>query len=606
MTEPASSNDLIPIESKTKTIQMCFRQCLYEVPNFQRPYSWANDQLEDFWQDAVMAQGDFFFGSTVTWISQKRELFNATYSIIDGQQRLTTSTIILSVIRDALNKVGEEAKDKEPEISSAAIGQAATTQQYLVVRDDNGESYPVLTRPEDMFHEHIQNPSAIPSGAKWNASAERIGAARRFFETKILGELENLSSANKVERLKAIRSNVLKARVIQVELSSEEDGFLIFETLNTRGADLRLSDLVKNLLIRGGAKEVRDRSSLAKRWDRTVDRVQDGRTSQDVVDRFIWQSWNSRRNAVKEPELFKAISRHVGNDSKKHISYLEELEEDSLTYEWLEFEQAQVQAASRGERKAMAVPEFVDSVRALAIFNVSVANSTILAIARKYQNTGLLPKSQLIKAIRLVESFHFQFTALTSSGSTGGTRSRYNRFAVSLEEASSRQEVTRAIDDLQIRLKSSLPDRAAAVAAFKTLFYAPSLRLNEVQKPRARKMFIAYVLMAFAKWHDNIPAGVPAESWSIEHVKPQSQASGDFKDPVYSIGNLAIMTSALNGSIGELPLSRKMPEIGRGAAYVDSELKSWADSGEEVPSDLQIATRAAKLADEAMDKVWAL
>src|ERR1044072_19526 len=114
MSEATSSSDLIPIESQTKTIQTCFRQCLYEVPNFQRPYSWSQDQLGDFWDDVILAKGDFFFGSTVTWVSEKRDLFSDTYSVIDGQQRLTTSAIALSVLRDSFGKifgVAEEAGD---------------------------------------------------------------------------------------------------------------------------------------------------------------------------------------------------------------------------------------------------------------------------------------------------------------------------------------------------------------------------------------------------------------------------------------------------------------------------------------------------------------
>lgn len=95
-------SELIPIESSTKTIQGCFTSCLYEVPNFQRPYSWESAQLTDYWDDFVLAQSDFFFGATVTWTSVKRDLFFNTYSLIDGQQRLTTSAIALSVMRDML------------------------------------------------------------------------------------------------------------------------------------------------------------------------------------------------------------------------------------------------------------------------------------------------------------------------------------------------------------------------------------------------------------------------------------------------------------------------------------------------------------------------
>ncbi|MFJ4713154.1 DUF262 domain-containing protein [Streptomyces sp. NPDC088785] len=579
---------------------------MYEIPNFQRPYSWSREQLADFWEDVILAKGDFFFGSTVTWVSEKRDLFSDTYSIIDGQQRLTTSAILLSVVRDAFKEVAKNYANDDDFDVSTANGQADTTQKYLMVKDDDGKSYPVLRRPEEMFYEVIQNPNVIPSGAKWNVSAKRIGEARTFFEVKILDEINELSPGEQVERLKSIRSNALKARVIQVELASEEDGFLVFETLNTRGADLRLSDLVKNLLIRGGSTKADDRTAITARWERIVDTVQDGRVATDVVDRFIWQSWNSRREAVKEPELFKEISRRVGSDPDAHLSYLAELEADADTYAWLEYEDLQVQPRVQGVRNAFTISEFVDSVRALAIFNVSVANSTVMAVARKFREVKFIRQPHVIEVMRLVEAFHFQNTALTNSSSTGGTRARYNRFAVRLEEAKSTREVADAIADLKDKLRASLPDRASAHRAFCNLFYAPSLQLNQKQKIRSRKIFIAYVLMSFAKAADSLPAGQDLKAWSIEHIKPQSSAERDYRDPVYSIGNLTLLTARLNSSLGDAPLPSKVEELKKGRAYFDAELESWEKSGADSPSDAQIEGRSRLLADDALDRVWSL
>jgi hypothetical protein len=601
-----TSVDLIPIESQTRTIQTCFQQCLYEVPNFQRPYSWNAEQLEDFWDDVVLARGDFFFGSTVTWVSNKRDLFNDTYSIIDGQQRLTTSAIFLSVVRDAFYRVAKTANADGVETSKVAESQAVATQRYLIISDDDGNAYPVLTRPEKMFYEQIQNPNAIPSGATWNGSAERIGEARLYFEVRVLQSIEGLTAEEQLDELKSIRANVLKARVIQVELASEEDGFLIFETLNTRGADLRLADLIKNLLVRGSATNVPDRQAISDRWDRVVDRVQEGRVASDVVDRFIWQSWNSRRDALKEPELFKAVSALTAPSPANHLGYLEELEVDSLTYQFLEDEDVRVQAKVPGNRDAMAVAQFVDSVRALAIFNVSVANSTVMAIARKYNGTKIFKEAQLIEVMRLVENFHFQFTSLTNSGSTGGTRGRYNRFAVRLEEARTKAEVAEAISDFKVKLRASLPSRAAAEQAFRELFYAPSLQLTQAQKIRGRKIFISYVLMSFAKWKRLLPPGQNLTSWSIEHIKPQSLAPDDFRDAAYSIGNLTLLTAALNSSLGDAELPVKAAALRSGSAYFDAELESWASSGLLVPTDEQLAARSTTLAAEALEHVWKL
>ncbi|WP_097971801.1 DUF262 domain-containing protein [Streptomyces sp. gb14] len=606
MPEGTAVNELIPIKSETKTIQDCFRHCLYDVPNFQRPYSWSEEQLVDFWNDVILAKGDFFFGSTVTWVSKKRELFNNTYSIIDGQQRLTTSAILLSVVRDAFIKVSASFADPADSDAGAASSQASATQKYLIIEDDDGTAYPVLRRSEEIFYEVIQNPNAIPSKAEWNESARQIGRARSFFEVKVTASIKEMSRDEQIEQLKVIRSNALKARVIQVELASEEDGFLVFETLNTRGTDLRLSDLVKNLLIRGGSSNSADRNTIAERWGRVVKRVQQEHSSMDVVDRFIWQSWNSRRAAVKEPELFKALNHLVSTGPDAHLDYLQELEADAATYRWLDDEDVQVQKKVTGTRNAFAIPGFVDSVRALAIFNVTVANSTIFAVVRKFQETDLIKQAQVISVLKFVESFHFQYSALTNSTSTGGTRARYNRFAVRLENAKSTSEVGEAIADLKKRLHDSLPDRAKAHLAFRSLFYAPKLNLTRAQSVRSRKIFIAYVLMSFAKLGNLLPAGQNLATWSIEHIKPQSGASTDYRDPVYSIGNLTLLTESLNSALGDASFSSKSGALRKGSACFDSELESWDAASNASPSIAQIKKRSHFLADDALDRVWSL
>lgn len=610
----SATTEPIPIKSSTRTIQKCFRECLYVVPDFQRPYSWDIDELDDYWADVVLAKGDFFFGSTVTWVSESRELFNNSYSIIDGQQRLTTSAIILSVIRDAFMLVapkdedsGDDGSDGLDEIRQQAKSQADNTQRYLITIDDDGKSYPVIEREEPNFKEVVQNPSAIPSGKKWNGSAHQIGVAREYFEDKIQKSVEGLDPAEAIEKLKALRNNVLKARLIQVELLSEEDGFLIFETLNTRGADLRLADLVKNLLVRGGASNPGDRKTISERWERLVDRIQTEAGSMTSVDQFMWQSWNSRRAAVTEAELYKKILDLVGGSAAKHLEYLAELEYDSIAYQYLDDVDLIIDKAELGPKSALKIPEVAETIKALALFNVSVANSALLAVVRKYEKTGLMRQRDVIAACRAIENFHFQFTALTNSGSTGGTRGRYNRFAVELEDAPSKDAVQKAIQSFKVRLAGSLPAATEAKDAFAELFYAPNAKLNNAQKRRSRKQFVAYVLLRFAQHDKILTLGQNLNDWTIEHIKPQSQASGNVGSPEYSIGNLTLLTSGANGDLGDGNLAAKRPGLKTRAPWKDVDLSNWLedDAKDEVlPSD--ITTRAKALADLAVDTVWAV
>ena len=591
LSSQSSSEIITRIDSNDKTVQKCFKECLYEVPNFQRPYSWEDDQLLDFWNDVVLGEGELFFGSTVTWESEKRELFNNTYSIIDGQQRLTTVTIALSVIRDFFYQFTN---------NDSAIKQAYNTQSYIITEDDNGTEYPVLKRPEDMFYSAIQNRNAIPSTEKWNSSAKRIGVARKFFEDKITNLLNDIASdGDKIHCLKDIRGNILKTRLIQVELDSEEDGFLVFETLNTRGSDLRLADLIKNLLIRGGTQNDADRDTISNRWESLLEKALESNilgNPFDTIDRFIWQSWNSRRQAVKMPEIFKELSQMVNGSPDKHISYLE--------YSYLHKEDITPQTKS-SVRNAFAVPEFVDSVRALAVFDISVANSALLAIARKYnEESRIVTQANLIEVGRLIENFHFQFSAMTNGGSTGGTRSRYNNFAVSLTAAKTKKEISDAIKDLQERLKNSLPEISRVEEEFKKLFYSPELNIRQHQKKRARKAFIAYVLSSFAKSYNAIPSGIQPTSWSIEHILPQEAGDDKTTNPVYSIGNLTLISEKLNSQLSSYEFKKKSPELHRKSAYFDDCLLEWEEEKVDNITHELILKRSEHLAHLAVNEVW--
>ena len=597
------------VASNTKTIQSCFRECLYEVPNFQRPYSWEADQLEDYWNDVVLANSDFFFGTTVTWISEERPLFSNTYSLIDGQQRLTTSAVALSVIRDSFGVIEDSLGSTEPEQELKVIvsEQKATTQKYLVVRDDDSKEYPVITRPEPMFWEVVQKPGSIPSGATWTASAKLVGSARTFFENKIVAALGSLEASEKIDQLKTLRSNILQANVIQVELSSEEDAFLIFETLNTRGAELRLADLVKNMLVRGLSNDPKDRNAVAARWQKVVDEVTGNGDAPDNINRFIWQSWNSRRDAVKEPELYKELKLSIASGKLSFQSYLDEIETDAAIFRHLEGGLETFPKKTSGVRQALALSEVQDSIRALALFNVSVANSAVIALVRKFNGTKLITEKQLKRAIKAIENFHFQFSAMANSGSTGGTRARYNRFSVTLESAASKTTVGRSIDEFIERLSGSLPEKSVVAKAFMRLAYAPRLKLNSAQRARGSSDLIKSVLITIAKRLGNLASPQDNSAWTIEHIIPQVTAGSSFEDPVYSIGNLALLSGPANSDLGNRTFDEKKPKLVSSGFPKDNQLTDWLGRGSNFqPSTTEIKQRAESLASLACNSIWAV
>ncbi len=93
------------IRSIDKDIKDILESGFYRIPRFQRPYSWDLENIEDFWNDVVVnSDADYFIGPMVVFKPPQSD----TAGVVDGQQRLTTITMILAALRNALKKNGVE------------------------------------------------------------------------------------------------------------------------------------------------------------------------------------------------------------------------------------------------------------------------------------------------------------------------------------------------------------------------------------------------------------------------------------------------------------------------------------------------------------------
>lgn len=86
------------IRSIDKNIADILNSGFYQIPRFQRPYSWERENIEDFWTDVFVNSGpDYFIGSMVVYKPENSDIA----FVVDGQQRLTTITMLLAALRNA-------------------------------------------------------------------------------------------------------------------------------------------------------------------------------------------------------------------------------------------------------------------------------------------------------------------------------------------------------------------------------------------------------------------------------------------------------------------------------------------------------------------------
>lgn len=238
----------IDADDLTVTSLLCKSDLVFKVPLYQRPYSWGRQQWQDLWDDVLDQDddGEHFIGSVVA-IKEAAAVkgFN-NLEIVDGQQRLTTISILLCALRDAFAAAG----GKSP---------AETLQnQYLhssTFKDKSRKLF--LGRTDDKAFAQLVRGQPL--------EGHNTTAAYEFFVTKAKehGDIDYLT-----DRF----TNGI--RIVLISAETPEDAFKLFETLNDRGLELSAVDLIKNYLLSCTArKHPDDLDVVIEYWDTIVNHL---------------------------------------------------------------------------------------------------------------------------------------------------------------------------------------------------------------------------------------------------------------------------------------------------------------------------------------------
>ena len=282
---------------------------------------------------------------------------------------------------------------------------------------------------------------------------EALAKASKIFSNNIKNKLDLIdedTSINaphklqrKVEWLTATRDIILELNIILITLDNEDDAYLIFETLNTRGKDLTLSDLVKNLFSRS-LKKQGDVDYAKIKWGTILETITN--SSADLSpDNFIVHSWQSRFDAVTKAKAFSKIRESITKDTA--ISHLDDLIFDAKCYRQI-FEPNYGWIKNESDVKK--------SLEALNLFKVVQPTPALLSLVRAY-NKGQIKLGKLKKTLLAIENFHFSFTAVASSRSSGGISSMYSSFGRKLFDASGPNVASAEIRFLVNKLKERVP-----------------------------------------------------------------------------------------------------------------------------------------------------
>jgi uncharacterized protein with ParB-like and HNH nuclease domain len=572
------------IEANDKQVQDIFSLGYFKIPRFQRPYSWMDEEVINFWEDVVIRDdGHYFIGSMVVYQTEK-----PYYGIVDGQQRLTTITLMLAAIRNAFLDYGDEnlARGVHQYIEKANID---NVNEYIIKSET---SFPYL-------QDHIQSFKKADIQCMVGNEEQNLKSAFELINKKlysIIPKFDKNDSINDLfqerkyqvlETLKSIRNKVLSLKLVFIQLDNEEDAYLIFETLNTRGKDLTTPDLVKNLLLQKLRASNVTLDSYKVMWDGILEKFDDNGLDKNIVESFLYHHWLSKYGDTTQKQLFGEIKKYIDSSSKNESENKSQL----LLLEFQKNSDYYVSIVSPDSHQWS--PEEKNSIqkslKALRLFNVKQQTSMILSLIRAYRENKMTLRA-LRKLLWKIECFHFIFNAITSQRSSGSIAPLYSKFAQELSSTDNSDKIQSININLLRKLKEKLPDFDEFEVNFMDLIYTKN-------KQRDKKI-IQYILEKLMGVNIN---GLPVDynSASIEHLLPQSK--GD-EAIVGNIGNLILVDKITNGEkLKDLDFIKKI-EVLKDTKYpIDSCLLSTTQWTEK-----EIKERGKSMAHKAYYEVWCL
>jgi hypothetical protein len=294
-----SSSNLAPVDISLEGIGHLVKDRRLSVPPYQRGYAWGEEQVEDFWWDLKASFGtpipQYFLGTVVLAGGSR----GGSATIIDGQQRLTTASLLLTALRDEFSHRGDEDRAR------------VLTREYLLTEDiRSGSTITRLTlnAADQTAYAAVVSQPHNDIGTS-GAAGRRITEALAYLRTQVAREATAAGPRWADTLFRWIDFVEHSVRVIAVTVADDADAFLIFETLNARGRDLTVSDLLKNYLFGVAGQSL---PALQAHWEAALQSLE-VTADEELFTTFLRHYWSSVHGATRERELFARIKAKVSS-----------------------------------------------------------------------------------------------------------------------------------------------------------------------------------------------------------------------------------------------------------------------------------------------------
>lgn len=495
------------------------------VPDWQRSYSWTQPHVETFWNDLIRFDarhpgannGEYFLGSIVLVSGvQGKNL------LLDGQQRVATSAILLSAIRDRIAGYNANAATRLQSNYLADFDDALNAHAYKLTLNEYDREF--FKRLILEYREGNYAPPVVQY-----PSHQLIADARSFFEDALQEECNGLNPQQAFQRALRIRS-VLTDMMSVIEVSSvdEDSAADVFETLNDRGIGLSTPDLLRNLLMKRANPA--NRPTIVDLWRDVLQFESDSK-----IKAFLRHYWVSNHGDVKTQSLYREMKDYIIDNDVDSVELSRQMNDAAEVYREIfggRDDDADIQNVFRdvqllGASSSVLFPYFLAVKQAVAPGNqLELITQAVNAYVR-HSIIGQRDNSRL-------ENVLYSAARALRQGAAAG--------------------------DVRQLLLPVVPDDVELVAAFERL----SIGQRGTQRYLLRK------LEAEKRRTEELDVAMPHRV-HVEHIYPQTPPA-DRRDPQHDrilnrIGNLTLLSARLNVALRNADFPAKK------VRYEDSDLE---------------------------------
>lgn len=492
-----------------------------KIPIFQRDYSWKRDNWKELWNDIKIGfinKSKHYLGSIVLVENDD------TMEVVDGQQRLTTISLLYLAIISNFNELIDNKIDVEQNITRANDIKKLICETNLY--DISSTNKLQLNENNNMVYSEYLVKNEVPDDKiTLTESNKLLVECFKYFKREIKRECTNDGEKYQSFKLLLDYYRFISDKLILIEITASDynNAYIIFETLNDRGLDLTVMDLLKNYLF--SKVHPSKHNDIKKYWNDIIKNVDEKNTT-----KFIRHYWNSYNTKVTEKGLFKVIKEKI-DSQEVVIEFINRLEEVSYMYRCISDPKSSLWNGDESIKK---------SLGEIKLYNVDLCYPVLLAAQI---NISDLPLKR--KIFRLCSIISFRYIVIRN-GSANDLERAYNNLCIHINNNKNDLDFSK----IEKELKEFIVPKDEFIASF----------INKTVKTKNNKRLITYILKGIER---NRGTKI-SEDYTIEHILPEKYGqewndifNKEAEDYIYRLGNYILLEKGYNSAIGNESFQKK-------------------------------------------------